>query len=256
MGTWGCVGRVSQTLDPSWATEYKNREWKHPPLQYDSHIHVVLWMLCCCLLFQEEVLRQHSGDAGCVCHHSPQGGAADGTQWDVPTCAHNGLEHMCLHYSGHRYGQTTFYSFPLSPFMGFFFRFSNCLRVFTENILQEEDKPLFGSLQNRQVGCHILMNIDLWVIACDVQWSVFSFMSCFSIFSLQVWRQLFSFQHLRDLRALRLSSRGISPTCWGVRIHHIYLSVGCECTALSFHTEHIVFFLQCLRCAACCISLH
>lgn len=36
-----------------------------------------------------------------------------------------------------------------------------CLLLFTENILQEEDKPLFGSLQNRQVGCHILTSEQL-----------------------------------------------------------------------------------------------
>lgn len=35
------------------------------------------------------------------------------------------------------------------------------LLVFTENILQEEDKPLFGSLQNRQVGRHLLMSEQL-----------------------------------------------------------------------------------------------
>lgn len=32
----------------------------------------------CCL--QEEVLRQHRGDVGCMRHHRPPGGAADGTE--------------------------------------------------------------------------------------------------------------------------------------------------------------------------------
>lgn len=58
------------------------------------------------VVFQEEVLGQHRGDAGRVRHHSPQGGAADGAQRAVPTCAPDGLEHMCLHYSGHRYSKT------------------------------------------------------------------------------------------------------------------------------------------------------
>lgn len=39
-------------------------------------------------------------------------------------------------------------------------RIYTCLFVFTENILREDDKPLFGSLQNRQVG-H-----PLWIIVC------------------------------------------------------------------------------------------
>lgn len=54
----------------------------------------------CCL--QEEVLKQHRGDVGCVRHHRPPGGAADGTQWAVPKGAPDGLEHMCLHDPGHR----------------------------------------------------------------------------------------------------------------------------------------------------------
>lgn len=52
---------------------------------------------------QEEVLRQRGGHADGVRHHGPQGGAADGAQRAVPTSAHHGLEHMCLHHSGHRY---------------------------------------------------------------------------------------------------------------------------------------------------------
>lgn len=51
---------------------------------------------------QEEVLRQRCGDVGCMRHHSPPGGVADSTQRAVPEGAPHGLEHMCLHYSGHR----------------------------------------------------------------------------------------------------------------------------------------------------------
>lgn len=56
------------------------------------------------------------------------------------------------------------------------------LFVITENILLEEDKPLFGSLQNRQVGCIIMPSQQLTQNTSILYW----FDLRFFYFSLQV----------------------------------------------------------------------
>ncbi len=53
MGTQFCVERASQTLDPFWALEYKNREWNCQLPHYYSRMYVsysaAVWILCCWL---------------------------------------------------------------------------------------------------------------------------------------------------------------------------------------------------------------
>lgn len=51
--TWtrGCVERASQTLDPYWAMEYKNREWNCHLLIYFLSSSAAVWMLHCFVFF-------------------------------------------------------------------------------------------------------------------------------------------------------------------------------------------------------------
>lgn len=57
MGTRDCVERASQTLDPFWVMEYKNREWHCQLRQYFSRMYVsysaAVWTLCCWLVSGE-----------------------------------------------------------------------------------------------------------------------------------------------------------------------------------------------------------
>lgn len=79
-----------------------------------------------------------------------------------------------------------------------------------ENILQEEEKPLFGSLQNRQVGSCKSKSVTKCISVC----------LCISEatlhFSSQVWKPLSSSQLFRDWSALRLLFRATSVKCWQV----------------------------------------
>lgn len=98
-----------------------------------------------------------------------------------------------------------------------FWHFSKMCCVFTENILQEESKSLFGSLQNRQVGQMLRVHIrPIMHVMYNGLTSIFQMFLCFSS---PVWRQLFSFPPLRELRVPRLSFRGTLTTCWGVCGH-------------------------------------
>lgn len=146
------VGTANQTSDPFWASEYKNRE--HHSQLIPHRCFSVLFSPFWNVSIQEEVLRQRRWDAGCVCHHSPPSGTEDSTQWAVSSGACHGLEHMCLHNSRNRYRKTSSFSFDFvwqAAFLKGYFL------VFSENVLQAEEKPIFGSLQNRQVGGWIVV---------------------------------------------------------------------------------------------------
>lgn len=78
-----------------------------------------------------------------------------------------------------------------------------------ENMLAEEGKALFGSLQSRQVcqACCCVFQPDRWTSLCVCAWFG---LFCFSW---QVWRLLFSFLLPKGFGVPRLWSRNILPTC-------------------------------------------
>lgn len=98
------------------------------------------------------------------------------------------------------------------PLILFFiiFIFQIYFLAMAENILQEEEKPLFGSLQNRQVGSCKSKSVTkcISVSVCISEATLH--------FSSQVWKPLSSSQLFRDWSALRLLFRATSVRCWQV----------------------------------------
>lgn len=158
MQTRGCAERASQTLDPFWAMEYKNREWHRQLHQHYSSICVphgaAVWILCCWLFFRRK-FSDSIVEMLVVCattvHRVGLQTAPNELCPRVPIMAWNTCAFTIQAIGTVRLGLLC----HSVPFHGFAV-LKICLHIFTENILQEEDKPLFGSLQNRQVGSHIL----------------------------------------------------------------------------------------------------
>lgn len=166
MATRGCVERASQTSDPFWAMEYKNREWNCHFLQWNSSIYDFLQCSSLNSLLLVVFRRKFSDSIAemlVVCattvHRVGLQTAPNELCPRVPLMAWN----TCA-FTIQAIGTVRFGLFCLSFPFPVFAVLKICLHVFTENILHEEDKPLFGSLQNRQVGSHIQLSHD----ACNV----------------------------------------------------------------------------------------
>lgn len=160
-------------------------------------------------LFQAQALWQHITNGAGLCHNCSPGWPAGTSQWAVSPCTCYVMEHLCLHHPGNRYETVCVFTFSLfvimllhfalliycfpffslpicyaivfmmSSFFGnitssFLITFFNlmCFCVpASENMLVEEGKALFGSLQSRQVcqaSSHVLQH-EWWASVCVCQ---------------------------------------------------------------------------------------
>lgn len=141
----GCLGTVNQTLDPFWPMVYKNRECnilvlspspRRPSLSFPVSLlrrkfsdGIAEMLVVCATTVHRVGLKTPPNE---LCPRVPL------MAWN--TCA------FTIQAIGN---SAPIFSLLLNTLTFAFL--SVCLLFFTENILQEEEKPLFGSLQNRQV---------------------------------------------------------------------------------------------------------